>query len=237
MANKPAVPVTETANKSDRKFSIPDNWKAELLPAGTLRAVHVLTPALMERMKDKESVLPVVAVRSSHGNYSRMKLVRHAELLGPSFIGEDFATPLPGTGGRAVAVLFTEYPIQVWIDPEADMGVIDTTGMTPEQVMEECKRRLEAKKAPQPVPARQPAPVPARPPVAPAARRPLPEGIGVGDRVKVVKGRKVPLGTVGKVFWVGDGKHGERVGFKDGDGETHWTSLSNVVLLSAAAAA
>ena len=233
--NKPAVPVTETANKSGRKFAIPDSWKAELMPSGTLRAVHVLTPALMERTKDKESIIPVVAIRSSHGNFSRMRLVRHAELLGPSFIGEDFANPLPSTNGRAVAVLYTEYAINVWVDPAADMGVIDTTGLTPEQVMEECKKRLEALKkpaaAPAPVPARQPAPVPVQ------ARQARPANghveIQPGTHVKVVKGRKVPVGTTGKVFWVGEGRHGERVGFNDGEGERYFTALTNVVAVAA----
>jgi len=154
--NKNAVPVTPAANMEKgtaRSFAIPDNWKSELLPSGILRAVHVLTPALQERLKDKTSTMPVVAVRSSNGNYSRMRLYRWVEILGPSWIGEIFDNPLPGTGGRAVAVLFSEYPLQVWIDPDNDMGVIDTTGKTPEQVMAECKARIEAKRK-KPVPSR-----------------------------------------------------------------------------------
>lgn len=148
----PAVPVSDNANKSKRKFAsiIKDNWEASLLSAGTLRAVHVLTPALMERFKDRESIMPVVAVRSSHGDFTRMKLYRHVELLGPSFLGEDFENPLEGTGGRAVAVLFTEGAIQVWVDPENDLGVIETKGKTPDEIMAECKARIEAKKIPAP---------------------------------------------------------------------------------------
>lgn len=56
-----------------------------------------------------------------------------------------------------------------------------------------------------------------------------------GKTVKVVKGRKVPVGTTGVCFWVGEGKsfnYGAtrpwRVGFKDASGETFWTALSNV---------
>lgn len=49
-----------------------------------------------------------------------------------------------------------------------------------------------------------------------------------GQTVKVVKGRKVPVGTIGDVFWVGEGKYGWRVGFEDHEGTTHWTDVSNV---------
>jgi hypothetical protein len=36
--------------------------------------------------------------------------------------------------------------------------------------------------------------------------------IGKGKRVRVVSGKKVPLGTEGEVFWIGDGKFGTRIG-------------------------
>ena len=50
-----------------------------------------------------------------------------------------------------------------------------------------------------------------------------------GQVVRVVKGRKVALGTEGTVFWVGEGKYdGYRVGMKTESGETHWTAVSNV---------
>lgn len=49
-----------------------------------------------------------------------------------------------------------------------------------------------------------------------------------GQRVKVVKGRKVPVGTEGRCFWVGEGQWGWRVGLETDEGETHWTALSNV---------
>lgn len=50
-----------------------------------------------------------------------------------------------------------------------------------------------------------------------------------GRTIKVVKGRKVPIGTSGVCFWVGDGAYGTRVGFKDDAGVTHWTAATNVV--------
>lgn len=47
--------------------------------------------------------------------------------------------------------------------------------------------------------------------------------------VVVVKGRKVPKGTTGRVFWTGtDAYDKPKVGFKDADGTTHWTAASNV---------
>lgn len=49
-----------------------------------------------------------------------------------------------------------------------------------------------------------------------------------GQRVEVVKGRKVPVGTVGSVIWVGDGDYGPRVGLVDEAGVKHWLALANV---------
>lgn len=60
-------------------------------------------------------------------------------------------------------------------------------------------------------------------------------------RVRVVKGRKVPLGTTGECFWMGqydNSKYGDpwgiytttRIGIRDDDGGVHWTALSNVEL-------
>jgi len=54
-----------------------------------------------------------------------------------------------------------------------------------------------------------------------------------GSRVKVVRGRKVPQGTEGVVFWMGDGSTGgplwaqrstTRLGIKTDDGVTHWVN-------------
>jgi hypothetical protein len=56
-----------------------------------------------------------------------------------------------------------------------------------------------------------------------------------GDRITVVRGKKVPLNTSGVVFWVGVGQYGERVGFKAGD-VTHWTATKNIELSDAPAA-
>lgn len=50
-----------------------------------------------------------------------------------------------------------------------------------------------------------------------------------GATVEVVKGRKVPVGTVGNCVWVGAGDYGMRVGVKDEAGKVHWTAASNVV--------
>lgn len=48
-----------------------------------------------------------------------------------------------------------------------------------------------------------------------------------GQTVTVVKGRKVPLGTVGIVFWVGENNWGTQVGFKS-NGETYFTAITNL---------
>ena len=62
-----------------------------------------------------------------------------------------------------------------------------------------------------------------------------------GKTVTVVKGRKVPHGTTGNVFWMGSkcyGPYGDpwgiytaiRVGIKDKDGNVYWTGLDNIQL-------
>lgn len=49
-----------------------------------------------------------------------------------------------------------------------------------------------------------------------------------GARVTVVRGRKVPKGTVGTVIWLGEDNWGKaRLGLRTDDGETHWTAASN----------
>lgn len=53
--------------------------------------------------------------------------------------------------------------------------------------------------------------------------------VSKGSRVELSRKRcKVPFGTKGEVFWVGDGSYGPRVGFTGDDGETYWTALRNV---------
>lgn len=61
-------------------------------------------------------------------------------------------------------------------------------------------------------------------------------------KVKVVKGRKVPIGTTGTVFHIGSfcrSKYGDpwgiytsySVGIKDASGNVHWTNIDNVEVL------
>ena len=63
----------------------------------------------------------------------------------------------------------------------------------------------------------------------------------VGKVVKVVKGRKIPHGTTGKVFWrkeVNYDPYGRwykavmRIGFKDDEGNVYWTNESNVEVVN-----
>lgn len=57
-----------------------------------------------------------------------------------------------------------------------------------------------------------------------------------GKTVEVVSGRKVPLGTVGQVFWIGQDRFSgkDRLGIKAGV-ETYFTAASNVKVVAAAA--
>ena len=59
------------------------------------------------------------------------------------------------------------------------------------------------------------------------------ERVKKGSWVKVVKGRKVPIGTVGQVKWEGDGQWGWRVLLSVEDGQQDvWTNGSNVEALT-----
>ena len=49
-----------------------------------------------------------------------------------------------------------------------------------------------------------------------------------GVKVVVVRGRKIPRGTTGRVFWTGDNGYGPSVGFEDPKGDRQFTSLSNI---------
>jgi hypothetical protein len=49
-----------------------------------------------------------------------------------------------------------------------------------------------------------------------------------GRTVRVVRGRKVPIGTVGMCFWVGNSGYGESVGFTTAAGAKHFTAAKNV---------
>ena len=61
-----------------------------------------------------------------------------------------------------------------------------------------------------------------------AARFRILEQWGKGDRLVVVKGRKVPKGTEGICIWTGSSQWGERCGIRDDEGTVHWTASSNV---------
>ena len=58
-----------------------------------------------------------------------------------------------------------------------------------------------------------------------------PGAIVRGVRVRVVKGRKVPVGTEGVVFWLRLLPGNDRVGFKDSAGAAHFTALDHVVAI------
>lgn len=50
----------------------------------------------------------------------------------------------------------------------------------------------------------------------------------VGCPARVVRGRKVPVGTEGVVTWKGSGDFGMRVALKDADGAVQYTAITNV---------
>ena len=52
--------------------------------------------------------------------------------------------------------------------------------------------------------------------------------VRMGRSVRVARGRKVPIGTIGDVFWMGQNQWGLRCGIRDADGKTHWTAAKNL---------
>lgn len=52
--------------------------------------------------------------------------------------------------------------------------------------------------------------------------------------VRVIRGRKLPIGTEGIVFWIGNTKYGESVGIELSDKTRVFTARSNVVVIEAA---
>lgn len=55
--------------------------------------------------------------------------------------------------------------------------------------------------------------------------------IVVGQIVKVYRGRKVPIGTMGVVFWIAEEEDAfgcYKIGFKDDAGNKHFTAIHNV---------
>jgi hypothetical protein len=55
--------------------------------------------------------------------------------------------------------------------------------------------------------------------------------IAKGKRVRVVSGKKVPIGTEGEVFWMGDSKYGTRVGIDAPALGRVFTALHNVEVI------
>jgi len=52
-----------------------------------------------------------------------------------------------------------------------------------------------------------------------------------GKTVRVVRGRKVPIGLEGEVIWYGETQYSPRVGIRDINGTVHWTSASNIEVI------
>lgn len=119
---------------------------SEVLDAvpGVKRAFHVFTPALQHRLTDKASSVPVMALRSSLHGYTKMKLYARIEALGPSSLDPLFDAPLPGTGGRGVAIMFTEFPLRVWYPEGHKPPVIETPdGRDPKEILAEVLTKYE----------------------------------------------------------------------------------------------
>ena len=57
-----------------------------------------------------------------------------------------------------------------------------------------------------------------------------------GSTIEVIKGRKVPIGTLGRVFWVApeaDAYGVHKIGFTTDNGDKHFVNIDNVTLKAA----
>ena len=118
------------------------NIVSEVIDAvpGVRRAIHVFTPALQYRLQKNDSALPVMALRSSLHGYTKMMLFHRIECLGPSSLDPLFDTPLPGTGGRGVAIMFTDFAVRVWYPENQRPVAIDTPDdRTPADIFEDVQ--------------------------------------------------------------------------------------------------
>jgi hypothetical protein len=118
------------------------NIVSEVIDAvpGVRRAIHVFTPALQYRLEKGDSGLPVMALRSSLHGYQKMMLFHRIECLGPSSLDPLFDAPLPGTGGRGVAIMFTDFAVRVWYPENQRPTAIDTPDdRTPADILEDVK--------------------------------------------------------------------------------------------------
>lgn len=51
-----------------------------------------------------------------------------------------------------------------------------------------------------------------------------------GKEIEVVRGRKVPIGTRGECFWMGENRWGVAVGIRLANGEAAFTAITNVIV-------
>lgn len=65
----------------------------------------------------------------------------------------------------------------------------------------------------------------------PNSDRLLEKSLRLKDKqIKVINGNKIPIGSTGTCFWVGQGQFEDvRIGFRDAEGNTYFTSASNVI--------
>lgn len=111
-----------------------------VLEAGVMRAIHVLTPALVNRLKNggKE---PLMAVRSSADDYGSLQLFQRVTWNGRSEIAESFDAPMPGTSGRGVAVVYTAAKLICYYDKVAPL-VKSPADASIEEVYKACQQAM-----------------------------------------------------------------------------------------------
>ena len=48
-----------------------------------------------------------------------------------------------------------------------------------------------------------------------------------GEKVEIIKGRKIKIGTILNCFWIGQTQYGMRIGLTDDSGKKYWTNAKN----------
>jgi hypothetical protein len=101
--------------------------RSAVLPAGRVRLLHVFFPELAQ-MQAGDHARAVWALRSFNdrtGKYDRVRLFYRVEFLGPSWSHVSPEDPLPGTGGRGIAVMASRGAVRVfWNGDEPRTSVL-----------------------------------------------------------------------------------------------------------------
>lgn len=169
-----------------------------------------------EVLSDGERSFPCVVYESYDGRVVEVYTRTNVQFMSDVWGDQGVAVVLEDDGSYSEVAVWSDYgwhPSQKFERAEADATYEQQAAWL---MLKDCRRLVKEHALDEARRARNKAALEAE------AKKPA-----KGRKVKVVRGRKVPVGTVGRCFWVGQGGYGERVGIQTADGTTYWTAASN----------